>query len=107
MRPLLLFLLLCLGTSPALAAATLRIDEQRSLSIGIGLRGSVGLSRPRAGAPLADLTIESVLAGLSGELARGLRVQLNLARAPSGEVRVIDAIAQLAPDPRLSLWAGR
>lgn len=94
----------------ALAGATLRIDDQRSITIAVGVRSALSSAEkgaPDARSPSYDPLLEGAILALSGELTKQLRVQFNGGRGPVGEIRVIDAILQLEPTEPLRVWAGR
>lgn len=93
-----------------LAGATMRIDEQRSITVAVGVRSA--LSTLEKGAPDAqaasyDPALEGVIVALSGEASKQLRIQVNGGRGPAGDLRVIDAILQVEATEPLRMWAGR
>lgn len=99
-----------LAVVTVLAAANLTIDENRSISVGIGLRTSV--STTARGAPDGesrsyDSAVEAGILGIGGKVDKRLRFQLNFARTPLGESRSIDAFGMLELHESANLWAGR
>lgn len=93
-----------------LAAANLTIDENRSISVGIGLRTSV--STTARGAPdgesrTYDSAVEAGVLGIGGKVDKRLRFQLNFARTPLGETRSVDAFGMLELHESANVWAGR
>ena len=94
----------------ARASATLRIDDDRFITVGLGLRVVASTQVP--GAPAQDLArpefaLDSALLGLTGQLRPEVKLQLNVARQPTGELRFLDAIGMFEPRPFLKIWAGR
>lgn len=92
------------------AGATMRIDEQRSITIAVGVRSAFSSTEqgaPDAQAASKDPVLEGAILALSGELSKGVRIQLNGGRGPLGELRVVDAILQLEPSDYVKLWTGR
>lgn len=88
----------------------MRIDEQRSITVAVGVRTAV--SSTEQGAPDAqhaskDTALEGAILAFSGELTKQMRIQVNGGRGPAGDVRVLDAILQVEPIEPAKLWAGR
>lgn len=113
LRPLaqaLLPLGLSLGLLPAAhAGATLKIDENNSISIGGGLR--VSYSSVEDGAPSGssrsnDFTMESARLYMSARIQKVFGVTFNL-NGSEDEVKVLDAYAQYEPSPLFNVWMGR
>jgi len=106
-------LLLLLATCPALvhAAAVVRIDENRSLSIAIALRSSLGgisTPAPDGSSRVLDLSLDGAVLAIGGELDKKLKLQINALRLPTtGAITVADAIVMVDVAPWLQLWAGR
>lgn len=105
--------LLLLAAVPqlALAAAVVRIDESRSLSIAVAFRSSLGGTNVPAqdGSSRAlDLSVDGAVLAIGGELDKHLRLQINALRVPTtGAITVADAIVQVDVAPFLQVWAGR
>ncbi len=92
------------------AGATVRIDDQRSLTVALALRSS--LTTTEKGAPDGrrnsfDPITDGAVVAASGELEKRIKVQLNLVRATAGDARVMDAILMIEPSERFKLWTGR
>lgn len=95
---------------PARAGATLRIDENRSLSVALATRLSVGATEgalPNGQLRSYDAGIDAAVLAITGVFDPRLRVYVNAGRPPSGELRVIDAFAVVEPLRELRVWAGR
>jgi hypothetical protein len=92
------------------AAATVRIDDSRSLSIALALRSSVGGTSalaPDGSSRLLDASVDGAVIALGGELDKKLKIQLNVFRVPTGEFRLMDGIVMVDVLPALQIWAGR
>ncbi|HLL53751.1 MAG TPA: hypothetical protein VK447_09410 [Myxococcaceae bacterium] len=99
-----------LGPGAARAAGTVRIDEDRSISVALALRVSAGGAMsglPEARTRTYDLGVDAALLALGGEFNKQLKAQINAARVPTGDFRVVDAIAIYEPFEQLRIWAGR
>jgi hypothetical protein len=106
--------LLLLAAVPqlALAAAVIRIDDSRSLSLAVAFRSSVGgtnVPSPVDGASRAlELSLDGAVLAIGGELHKQLRLQINALRLPTtGAITVADAIVMVDVTPFLQIWAGR
>lgn len=79
----------------------------------MGLRVFASTSAPEVrGSPATDrlkpdFLLDNALLGITGQLRPELKLQLNVARQPTGELRFLDAIAQIEPSPYAKLWIGR
>lgn len=92
------------------AGATMRIDDQRSITVSVGVRAA--FSSTEQGAPdgehaSQDPVLEGAILAFSGELTKQLRIQVNGGRGPVGELRIADAILQVDATEPVKLWAGR
>src|SRR5882672_20595 len=102
------------------AAGTIKIDDDRSVSIGGGLRA--GYSRTEDGAPSGDdsnsFALQSARLYLSGSAAKNIKFTLNTeckgcvfgeqdVVGSGGDVDVLDAIAQFELSPAFNIWVGR
>src|SRR5688572_24626107 len=93
-------------SSVAQAAAVLRIDDSRSITVAVGLKTGMQLARA-GGAPALDLTIDGAILSISGQFDPVFKLTLNSARMVTGELRILDAIARYEPTEQFNLWAGR
>ncbi|HZF32090.1 MAG TPA: hypothetical protein VE907_23435 [Gammaproteobacteria bacterium] len=102
------------------AAGTIKIDDDRSVSIGGGLRA--GYSRTEDGAPSGDdsnsFALQSARLYLSGSAAKNIKFTLNTeckgcvfgeqdGAGSGGDIDVLDAIAQFELSPQFNIWVGR
>jgi len=101
------------------AGATLKIDENRFFSAGIGLRGSFAAVSDTAGKPgnesnewSKDFNLDNARIYLSGQIFPWLKAELNTECVFCGhgslqEFVVLDAIAKIEPSPYFNIWGGR
>src|SRR5882672_10627104 len=102
------------------AAGTIKIDDDRSVSIGGGLRA--GYSRTEDGAPSGDdsnsFALQSARLYLSGSAAKNIKFTFNTeckgcvfgsqdTIGSGGDIDVLDAIAQFELSPKFNVWVGR
>lgn len=93
------------------AGGTITFGEDKSVSIGLGMRGS--FSSVENGAPNGtsysqDFSLDSARIYLSGSLNKYIKGMLNTEKDIAGEgFQPIDANVQFAITPELSIWAGR
>jgi hypothetical protein len=102
------------------AAGTIKIDDERSVSIGGGLRAGYG--RTEDGAPSGDdsnsFALQSARLYLSGSAAKNIKFTLNTeckgcvfgeqdGAGSGGDIDVLDAIAQFELSPEFNIWVGR
>ena len=110
MRYLLPLLLIALPRLAG-AAAVIRIDEARSLSIAVAFRSSMGgtnLPAADGSSRALELSVDGALLAIGGELDKRLKLQINALRVPTtGAITVADAIVQVDVAPWLQIWAGR
>jgi len=108
--------LMALGSSGAMAGATLKIGDDASLSVGIGLRmsySSTEKAAPNGTSRSSDFAVENARLFLNGEWGKIFKATFNTERqggpaATGGDsIRVMDAIAQFEFDPAFNLWLGR
>lgn len=104
-----------LASPAALAGATIKIDENASLSIGGGIRFS--FTSTEDGAPSGDsrgndFNLENARLFVSGRINKVLGATFNteIRRDANGNedgIRVMDAYLQYEPSPEFNVWAGR
>ena len=93
------------------AGGTITFGEDKSISVGFGMRGSY--SSVENGAPDGtsyshDFTLDSARIYLAGSLNKNIKGMLNTEKDIAGQgFQVIDANVQLAVAPDLTIWAGR
>lgn len=92
------------------AVGVIRIDETRSITVAVGLRTSFSAANAVTAdgrAAGVDLLVDGALLSVGGELDKRVRFQINGGRAPTGELRVLDAMLVLEPHELFRVWLGR
>ncbi|WP_338770485.1 porin [Massilia sp. METH4] len=97
-----------LAASGAMAGATIPFGEDKSVSVGFGMRGSY--SNIEHGAPDGshsnDFDLDSARIFLGASLGKNIKGMFNT-EWDGDRIRVLDAAAQFAISPELNIWAGR
>ncbi len=103
-------------SSSAYAGATIQFGDNRSLSVGIGMRASFDAQEDGAGSRgtkwSKDFNLDNARIYLSGQLYKWLKAELNTECVFCGnsslqEFVVLDAIAKIEPSPYFNIWGGR
>ena len=93
------------------AGGTITFGEDRSVSIGLGMRGSfssVEDAAPNGTSRSNDFSLDSARIYLSGSLNKYIKGMLNTEKDIAGQgFQAIDANVQIAITPGLTIWAGR
>ena len=103
---------------PALAGATVKINDDTSLNIGAGLRTSytdLDNGAPNGTSPSKNFAVENARLYTSGEFGKIFKATLNFnasgntgsTNGNSDSLRLIDGIARFEFDPAANLWIGR
>lgn len=93
------------------AGGTITFGEDKSVSVGLGMRGS--FSSVENGAPNGtsrsnDFSLDSARIYLSGSLNKYIKGMLNTEKSIANQgFQAIDANVQIAVTPGLTIWAGR
>jgi len=104
------------ASAPALAGATLKIGDDASLSIGIGVRmsyTSLENGAPNGTSSSSDFAVENARLFLNGQWGKIFKATLNTERqggaaATGGDsIRMMDAIAQFEFNDVFNIWLGR
>ncbi|WBS03699.1 porin [Pseudoduganella sp. SL102] len=97
-----------LAPSSALAGATIPFGEDKSVSVGFGMRGSYSSIENGApdGSHSNDFNLDSARIFLGGSLNKNIKGMFNT-EWDGDRIRVLDAAAQFAISPELNVWAGR
>ena len=106
---LLLAGVLAIPATTALAGGTIEVGENKSISVGLGLRASfkaVNDAAPSGDAPSKDFGIESARIYLSGQAAKDTKFTFNTEEI-DGTMKVLDGIIQYEPGKSFNVWAGR
>lgn len=100
-----------LPASAAFAGGTITFGEDKSVSVGFGMRGSyssVEDAAPNGTSYSHDFSLDSARIYLSGSLNKYIKGMLNTEKDIAGQgFQVIDANVQIAITPELTIWAGR
>lgn len=97
-------------SSPALAGATIKIGEEQSISVGMGLRASVTQDSDGApdGGDAFDANLDSVRLYLKGQITDKIGATFNTEYVGStGEIKVLDAFVRLEFNEHFNVWAGQ
>jgi len=93
------------------AGGTITFGEDKSVSIGLGMRGSfssVENGAPNGTSDSQDFSLDSARIYLSGSLNKYIKGMLNTEKDIAGQgFQAIDANVQIAIAPELTIWAGR
>lgn len=100
--------LVTLAPSSALAGATIPFGEDKSVSVGFGMRGSYSSIENGApdGSHSNDFNLDSARIFLGASLNKNIKGMFNT-EWDGDRIRVLDAAAQFAISPELNVWAGR
>lgn len=97
-----------LGT--AHAGATVSFGEDKSVSVGFGLRGSFVSTEdaaPNGTSRSSDFNIDSARLLLGASLSKTIKGTLNFDKDANDTIKVLDAYAQFEFMPEFNIWAGR
>lgn len=93
------------------AGGTIVFGEDKSVSVGFGMRtsfSSVENGAPNDTSRSQDFTLDSARIYLSGSLSKNIKGMLNTEKDIAGEgFQAIDANVQIQIMPELTIWAGR
>jgi len=93
------------------AGGTITFGEDKSISVGFGMRGSfssVENGAPNGTSDSQNFSLDSARIYLSGSLNKHIKGMLNTEKDIAGQgFQAIDANVQFAITPELAIWAGR
>lgn len=101
--------MLVLGLSVAHAGGTIKIDETRSVSLGMGLRTSFNAvedAAPSGKDWSKDFSLDSIRLYLSGQFLESVTFEFNTEKDPEN-IRVLDGVVKFGFNDYFNLWAGR
>jgi hypothetical protein len=101
---------LTLPAATAQAGFTTSFGDGKSLSIGLGLRGSFTSTEdgaPNGRSRSADFNLDSVRLYINGSLTSSIKATFNTERDGDGHVRLLDGFARFEPMDEINVWAGR
>ncbi|MFY9269254.1 MAG: porin [Candidatus Manganitrophaceae bacterium] len=102
--------------SGAHAGATIKIDEVRSLNIGMGLRSSFNMEEDAAPSEKdrsKEFAVDNFRFYLSGQLHEGITFEFNTdynnrtSNTPNESVRLLDGVIKFGFNDYINLWVGR
>lgn len=96
--------------STASAGVTMAIDENKSISMALWLRGSfssIENSAPDGTSSSKDFSVESVSIYLDGQYDENIKMTFNAERGANDELQVLDAIAKFELHDNFNVWLGR
>ena len=91
------------------AGATINIGDDKSVSVGFGMRSSFTSmedAAPNGTSRSSDFNLDSARLFLGASLNKNIKGMLNT-EWDGNEIRVLDAAGQFAISPELNVWAGR
>jgi hypothetical protein len=102
---------LMLPAMPAYSGGTITFGEDKSVSIGLGMRGSfssVEDAAPNGTSRSQNFSLDSARIYLSGSLNKYIKGMLNTEKDIAGQgFQAIDANVQISVAPGVTIWAGR
>ena len=100
---------LMLTAMGAQAGTTISLGEDKSLSVGFGMRSSYSSveDTSASGGRSNDFSLDSSRLYLSGSFNKYIKGMLNTNVSDSGTWDIIDANVQLQVTPEVAIWAGR
>ncbi|ADQ83903.1 hypothetical protein [Methylovorus sp. MP688] len=93
----------------AQAGGTINFGDDKSISVGFGMRGSFSSVEDAAadGGRSQDFKLDSARIYLSGKLNKYISGMFNTEKSSDDTTKVIDANVQLNLTPEIAIWAGR
>ena len=100
---------LLLPAMSAQAGGTISFGEDKSVSVGFGMRGGYSSVQDAAanGSRSNDFTLDSARLYLSGSFNKYIKGMLNTEKSNGESWEIIDANVQLQMTPEIAIWAGR
>jgi len=99
----------CLLSTPASAGGTITFGEDKSVSVGLGLRSSVSSVEGGAanGTRAENISLDSVRIYMGGSLNKYIKGTFNTEVDGDGDVNLLDAYAQFEFADEINFWVGR
>lgn len=97
------------GASAAHAGATIKIGDESSISVGLGMRGSFSSNEHGAsdGSRSEDFNLDSVRLYVNGQLTKSIGATFNTERDSDGDIKLLDGYMRYEPMDEFNIWAGR
>ncbi|MDI1309353.1 MAG: porin [Methylotenera sp.] len=101
--------MLLLPAMSAQAGGTISFGDDKSVSVGFGMRGGYSSVEDAAadGSRSNDFALESARLYLSGSFNKYIKGMLNTEKSNGESWEIIDANVQLQMTPEIAIWAGR
>lgn len=99
-----------LVTTSALAAETFSFGEDRSLTVGMGFRGSMSNIEDGSASSTShstDFELDNLELRFAVSLSEHFKGIANIAKNADSDIEVLDMIAHFAFSPEFNIWAGR
>ncbi|NTV09203.1 MAG: porin [Zoogloea sp.] len=108
--PLLVAATCGMAASGAQAGATLSFGDDKSVSVGLGMRSS--FTSEEKGAPdgssrSKDFNLDSVRLYINASMSKTIKATFNTERDSDGNIKLLDGYAQFEPMAEFNVWAGR
>jgi hypothetical protein len=101
---------LCVAAGTASAGITESFGEDKSVSLGLGLRGSFTSTEngaPNGKSRSTDFNLDSVRIYMGASLTKSIKATFNTERDGDGHIRLLDGFARFEPMDEFNIWAGR
>ncbi|TNE95270.1 MAG: porin [Gammaproteobacteria bacterium] len=92
------------------ASETFTFDNDRSLTVGFGYRGSMNIvddGAPSGSSKSIDFNMDNLEIRLAASISENIKGIVNISKNNDSDIKLLDAIAHLALSPELNIWAGR
>ncbi|MES3025388.1 MAG: porin [Pseudomonadota bacterium] len=99
----------CWSALQAQAGATIAIGEDKSVSVGFGMRSSYVSAEdaaPNGSSRSNDFNLDSARIFLGGSINKNIKGMLNT-EWDGEQIRILDAVGMFSIAPELNIWAGR
>lgn len=101
---------LCVAATGASAGITASFGEDKSVSLGLGLRGSFTSTEdgaPNGSSRSSDFNLDSVRIYMNASLTKSIKATFNTERDGDGDINLLDGYARFEPMDEFNIWAGR
>ncbi len=102
--------LACLTAFNAQAGGTISFGEDKSISIGLGMRTSLTFTEngaPNGTSDATDFNLDSIRLFTSASLSKQIKGTFNVEKGSNNDLQVMDAIAQFELSDAFNIWVGR
>jgi hypothetical protein len=98
------------ATGSAIAGGTISFGEDKSISVGFGIRTSytsISDGAPNGSSRSSDFSTDSIRLYTSASLNKYIKGTFNTERKSDGTIQLMDAYMQFEMMPEFNIWAGR